>query len=377
MSMKIIICGPAFTDEMGMCMKQAPVPASRAIRNLLKEFKMNGYQAESISFIANRVTDKRIYGLIESAEIEHGGQFIVKSKFVIRSVMRFRWELMQRAGRGDIVLFYNVVYPYYGLPARLKKIHAVPVLIFADYTEAEFEKKLRQKLFALLAKKEFLNFDSVVSLADFNQKLFKKTVSPLVLRGGIEYRVFEHIKEPESGKIIRIMYAGMLSEVTGADQFLEAVHLMGNVKGVEYYISGRGPLEDKVRYAAKRNPKVHYAGFIREEKYYSFLEKMHILVNPRNMELDENHNNFPSKILDYLASGRVIVSTKFSGWKDFEGCIEWYAGSAPELAAALGQAIEKYNETAASTYKANREEAKKYDWSVRAGKILEYINGSV
>ena len=90
--------------------------------------------------------------------------------------------------------------------------------------------------------------------------------------------------------------------------------------------------------------------------------------------MDENQNNFPSKILDYLAAGRVIVSSKFSGWQEFDGYAEWYSGSAKELSETLRSIIQKYDKIAGDVYQANRSLAEKYDWSIQAEKILEYIN---
>jgi glycosyltransferase involved in cell wall biosynthesis len=373
--MKIIICGPAYTDEMCFCIRQAPVPTSRAIRNMLEQFCINSVPAQSVSFIANKIMNKRLYQLIDSeSKKDYGGRFIVKSRFILKSVIQFQRTLLQMAECTDIVLFHNMIYPYYGLAARLKKVHAVPILIFSDYTQPWQEKKLHQKIFARLAKREFFQFDKVISFADFNGKLFHRKVRPLILRGGISYASFNQIQPPRRGRKIRILYAGTLSKAAGIDVFLEAVHLMIDVIEAEYYISGRGPLENMVKDAAERIPEIHYMGFIREENYYSFLENMNVFVNPRNMRMDENQNNFPSKILDYLAAGRVIVSSKFSGWQEFDGYAEWYSGSAKELSETLRSIIQKYDKIAGDVYQANRSLAEKYDWSIQAEKILEYIN---
>ena len=42
------------------------------------------------------------------------------------------------------------------------------------------------------------------------------------------------------------------------------------------------------------------------------------MLNPRDMHYGNNKFNFPSKFWEHLTTGKLIFSTKFTGWEKFE-----------------------------------------------------------
>ena len=90
------------------------------------------------------------------------------------------------------------------------------------------------------------------------------------------------------------------------------------------------------------------------------------------MLLGENRNNFPSKTLEYLATGRMIISTEFSGYEEFANSMIWYNGTAEDLADTLVDTIEKYEYLYKQKYFENRNKALEYDWNKQAKRILEF-----
>lgn len=168
------------------------------------------------------------------------------------------------------------------------------------------------------------------------------------------------------------MYAGLLSEVTGVDILLKAMKKV-TAKNLRLLISGKGELENEVKLQAKTDGRIQFLGFLDVDDYYIKLNEANIFVNPRNMSLPQNKNNFPSKILEYLATGRVIISTRFSGYYEFEDLIEWVDGDEDSLAKKIDQIVVHYEEIYQRTYKINRDAAQKYDWTVQAKKIIEVV----
>ena len=114
-------------------------------------------------------------------------------------------------------------------------------------------------------------------------------------------------------------------------------------------------------------------GCLPDEVYDKKLREADIFVNPRNMSLPQNQNNFPSKVLEYLASGRLVVSSRFSGSEDFENNFIFYDGGVDSLADALSFTIKEYSEKREKIYLENREKAKEYDWQNQAKKILYFL----
>ena len=103
------------------------------------------------------------------------------------------------------------------------------------------------------------------------------------------------------------------------------------------------------------------------------LEKANILLNPRNMLLSENKNNFPSKIMEYLATGRVIVSTKFPSYRKFCDNIIFSEVSINDLSEAIEKALNKKPEEIESIYEENRKKAQEFRWEIQVKKMLDGI----
>ena len=91
------------------------------------------------------------------------------------------------------------------------------------------------------------------------------------------------------------------------------------------------------------------------------------------MNLSQNQNNFPSKVLEYLASGRRVISTKFPGWERFVGCFKFYDGSMEELAVAMSNCCDASESEISELYNNNREKAMEFDWNNQVIKMLDIL----
>jgi hypothetical protein len=78
---------------------------------------------------------------------------------------------------------------------------------------------------------------------------------------------------------------------------------------VRLVISGRGGLERELRRAAQSDPRITIAGFLDRQAWRRLLASATVLVNPRLSSALENRYNFPSKLIDYLAAGRPVITT--------------------------------------------------------------------
>jgi glycosyltransferase involved in cell wall biosynthesis len=81
---------------------------------------------------------------------------------------------------------------------------------------------------------------------------------------------------------------------------------------LEFWFSGRGTLEEKLKRQAASDTRIRFFGFVTEQQYSEMLQRAALLVNPRPSRLLENRYNFPSKLMEYLAAGRPIISTATS-----------------------------------------------------------------
>ena len=108
-----------------------------------------------------------------------------------------------------------------------------------------------------------------------------------------------------------LYFAGALSEPAGVNLLLDAIPHVTD-PSLEFWFSGRGTLEERLKKQAAADHRIRFFGFVTEEHYSEMLQKAAVLVNPRPSRLLENRYNFPSKLMEYLAAGRPILSTATS-----------------------------------------------------------------
>lgn len=106
-----------------------------------------------------------------------------------------------------------------------------------------------------------------------------------------------------SKKKLKFLFSGNLGEHTG---FHLALEVFKQLPQVELFISGNGEVNmaDLSRY-----PNIHYLGYMEYEDYLTLYDKVDVCLSLRNPDYEENRNNFPSKIIEYFAYGKIVLST--------------------------------------------------------------------
>jgi len=105
-----------------------------------------------------------------------------------------------------------------------------------------------------------------------------------------------------------LFFAGNLCEINGLKLLLEGFKLLDD-KTIELWISGRGDMQKDVEIAAEEDSRIHFFGFLNRKELLHLLNKSLVLINPRPSTLIEHRLNFPSKIIEYMAVGRPVIST--------------------------------------------------------------------
>ena len=369
--MKVLICGPVLTEKMEMKLSGASPASGKYLRNLKRGLELNGVEVSTISYIT-----VPIEGDIREFESKNtsSGVYFFKDKYVLPSIFRFRKKLLSMAEKVNVVIFYNECYAYLGLVKKLSRRGIKSLLILADHTDSFECEGVARKLIAKVNEREYRSFEYSVILSENMKKVLKPSAKVILLEGGINISDYQFYSQPcYNGKLI-IMYSGILSKVAGVDRLLSSF-VQNNNKDIVLCISGKGELNDEVVAATKIDSRVKYLGYLSNEEFYERLSQANILVNPRNMSMEQNKNNFPSKVLEYLASGRIVISTRFAGYKRFKDNFYFYDGAAEEFNNIINIVQRDFKKLSETTFKKNREDAKNYDWIRQARKILDLISG--
>ena len=282
----------------------------------------------------------------------------------IDRIKAFSKQLQSEVKKADIVICYNVIYAWLFLPVYAKRHNKKSVVILADYSGEESYSDIGHKLYAKLMLWSVKKFNKVVGLSCDIEKKLVRNQEFVLMEGGIDEELYEKFSDVEDAPEIKnYMYSGLLAEVTGVDVLLEAMKL--NSEDITLTITGKGPLEGAVKSASEVDARIRYLGSLPYDEYIEELKHTDALINPRNMKLPENQNNFPSKVMDYLATGKPIISTKFAGWKNFEENISFIDSTAEAISNAL-----KVDNVRKSSVHNNRARAKDFLWSRQIEKII-------
>lgn len=375
--MKILFCGSSAPLEMDTKIKYLSAAANRYQHNFIKALVALGNAVEIFSYIGFPLEKGNREMIIQGGR-DFPARYVFKEDGFLKSVFMCRKLLKEQLSRTDVAIAYNSLYAWFVLPYLCRKMKKVSVLILADYSGVEACQGIIRKAYAWLMKNNIRKYDVVVGLSERTKRYLKKKQRFIYSEGGVDetfYEEFAALPEKDSKKKI-FMYAGLLEQVTGIGLLLEAFCLTEEADW-ELWISGKGSLDSMIVAEAAKDNRIKFFGFLKYSEYVDYLKQADVLVNPRDMSLPENQNNFPSKILEYLATGKEIISTRFVGAERFERYISFCDSDVCALNNAIRKAAMVVEEQKELRYTQNREFAETYLWSKQVGRIISFIGGNI
>lgn len=349
--MNILICGTMLDRSYETKLSRLS-SAGNQFQNNMKKALVDTNAVRTLSYISIPIE-------LPPAEIESESVVCVR-RTRIEAVKRYRRKLSQQCQWADVVIAYNCVYAWFNLPVLCKRYNTKSVLVLADFTPPEGQSRIIMKAYSRATISQVRKYDKVVTLSSETQKYLLPHQECVTVNGCIDYSQFANMQRPSKKETVNITYTGLVSRVTGVDLLLRAFEILSEPH-YRLVICGQGEeLKDEINEASKRDLRIQYKGYLSHDDYLKVLEDADVLVNPRNMNLPENKNNFPSKVLEYIATGRPVVSTKFVDWKEYNQFVLFAESTADSLAEMIEQA-EKLDRN--TVFLANRGFAKSRSWS--------------
>lgn len=108
------------------------------------------------------------------------------------------------------------------------------------------------------------------------------------------------------------LYAGGLQEAYGIGLLCEGF-LKSGMQDCEFHIYGRGDYEEKLKQICRTTNKIKYFGVKPNDEIVKEELKAWLLINPRPIEAEFTKYSFPSKNMEYMASGTPILTTRLPG----------------------------------------------------------------
>ena len=198
-------------------------------------------------------------------------------------------------------------------------------LIVPDLPEYMSESRNRiylglKKIDSFFISKYLKKIDSFVLLTESMADKLKVKRRPWVRIEGV-FKSSEQLVTPPKESYKTIFYSGGLEERYGILNLLEAFH---KIKSEDYrlWICGEGSLRSNIEKSSLNDRRIKYLGYIEHNEVLFLQKKATVLINPRTNSGDFTKYSFPSKIMEYLASGTPTIIHRLGGIPDeyYEYC---------------------------------------------------------
>lgn len=175
-----------------------------------------------------------------------------------------------------------------------------------------------------------------------------------------------------------IFYSGGISKLYGLDVLLRAFHLLKKTD-VELWLCGSGDYVDELEKNQKLNNNIRYLGVLSHSEVLDLQLKVDILINPRVPNGEFTKYSFPSKTIEYLASGNPVIMFDLLGipeeYKQYLYIVK--EASSPALAEKILEVLSLPNDIRQENgQKAKRFILDKKNSFYQVGKIINLIRNN-
>lgn len=224
---------------------------------------------------------------------------------------------------GDkFVIVYSLDLAYLKAAISLKKkdptIHVC--LIITDLPEYPGDSGIMYKLYIKYFEKRpvyntLIKADSFVVLTDKMVDHFNLHNKPWVRIEGLYNFNIENPVAKCSKKSRILMYSGTLDARYGIENLLNAFDLVRD-EDLQLWVCGGGMGKLMVERCAQKDKRIKYFGILPHSRVKLLQMEATVLINPRNTSGTYNKYSFPSKTMEYFASGTPAILYKLEGIPD-------------------------------------------------------------
>lgn len=260
-----------------------------------------------------------------------------------------KWAAKQQGDK--FVLVYALHTPFIKAVVEVKKVYPdlhicliVPDLPEFMGTSTSFAK-------TLYSKKNKALINDLICYADSFVLLSKYMVEGLNI-GDKPWTVVEGIFNPKDQSIEnisnvsaesekkQIFYSGTLARRYGIMNLVDAFMSLKH-EDIELVICGNGDTREGIIEKSEEDSRIIYKGQLPREEILALQQSAFLLVNPRTAEGEFTKYSFPSKTMEYLASGTPTLLYRLLGIPDeyYDYCFSLDSSSIEDLANKMDEII--------------------------------------
>lgn len=223
--------------------------------------------------------------------------------------------------RKKTVIIYDAAYVN-AIPAIFianKFLKTRTIAIFADIYDYMWQvdnsnrtiSNFFKRIIRVIVSKAYNKTDKYIFLSIQMNELINKFNKPYYVMEGIsDSKIIDINNELQyKNKKDIIMYAGALREEYGLKILTEGFMKYKN-DNAELWIFGNGVFIDEILKASNNDERIKYGGILDNEEILKKETEATLLINPRPTKSEFTKYSFPSKLIEYMASGTAVLTTK-------------------------------------------------------------------
>lgn len=271
------------------------------------------------SLVPNSKTLK--YSYCETKEDIGGWIEVIMTGFwnipIVKMISEFinvKRTLKSKSKDTDIVYIYSLHSPFLLAAYCLRRDLPKVCVIVPDIPEYMSHNKGLLRRWAKKINRRIIDkclsaFDSFVLLSPYMKDVLPIGDKPWIQIEGIYTDSFD-LYQAAAQKPKTVLYSGMISSQYGVFDLMEAVH---RIEDQDYQLwlcgSCRSELAQLEQYT-KTDSRIKYLGMLPMEDVRKLQRQATLLVNPRHSSEEFTKYSFPSKTMEYMASGTATVMCK-------------------------------------------------------------------
>lgn len=277
------------------------------------------------------------------------------------------------------IILYSTYFPFLQALKKSKKNLSITLIVtdlpeFYDVGEVKLFRKILRYIQNIIIYKCLERVDRYVLLTEQMKKRLPIYKKPYIIMEGIFNANNDELEVKSINKDI-IFYSGSLRYIYGIKALLLAFNKIEE-KNLELWICGSGEAESEIKLLSRKDPRVKFFGFCSQQRVAELRNQASILVNPRKNDSEYTKYSFPSKTIEYMASGKPVIMYHLDGvpqeYDRFLFYVDDMTGGLSEKIVYVLQNIEVANVIA--------KEAKQFildnkDSNTQAKRLLDFING--
>lgn len=263
----------------------------------------------------------------------------------IKQYLRYqkaRRILKAQTEQGTEIIIYSAYMPFLKAVYRMDPTVKVTVIItdlpeFYDLGQVSFLRRRLREMQNRMIYRYMERVDRFVVLTDQMTEPLRIGDRPWMRMEGIcDARIPAADQSVSDTKAI--FYSGTLHYQYGIRNLLNAFRMMDD-PSLALWICGSGEAEKEIVELSKQDPRVRFWGFCTQQEVAELRSKAAVLVNPRTNEGVYTKYSFPSKTMEYMASGKPVVMYKLDGIPDEYDPYLFFAAAGEDAVQGLKNAL--------------------------------------